>query len=88
MDKIIGIKCNCESNLDINGSWDRKSLEDECEYLGQPREDWLSYLFGHLFADYNGWNTEIEDAFANNESLVSMTVKLDCGIATITKLYM
>ena len=89
MDKdIIGIKCVCHSNIDLNGNWTRKDLEEECEYLERPKEDWLNHLFGHLFSDYAGWNSEIEDAFTNNDSIVSMRVMLDgdCTVL-ISKLY-
>lgn len=88
MDKdIIGIQCECSTNPDLNGYWTRKDLEEECEYLEQPKEDWLNHLFGHLFSDYAGWNSEIEDAFVNNDSLVSMRVMLGFYAVDITKQY-
>lgn len=88
MDKdIIGIRCKCDSNPDLNGYWSRKDLEQDCEDLEIPKKDWLSYLFDHLFIDYDGWNTKLEDAFIENDSLVSMRVMIGNDGVELTKWY-
>lgn len=86
MKAIDAIQCDCNSNPDLDGYYDRAELEDQCEYLGQPKEDWMSHLFGHLFADYSDWNEELETAFMN-DSLQKMTVDLNGDIVTIKKIY-
>ena len=88
MDKsVIGIMCDCATNSDLNGSWTKKDLEEECKDLGIPPEDWMSHLFGHLFEDYSCWNTSLEEAFINNDSLVSMRVMIGFYVVDVTKVY-
>ena len=84
---IKAIRVDCATNCDLDGYWSREDLEKECVDLEIPKEDWLSYLFGHLFSDYSGWNATIEDTFINNDSIVSMRVMLDYYRVDITKLY-
>ena len=84
---ITAIKCDCSTNPDLDGFWLREQLEEDFASLGFPKEDWLSYLFGHLFSDYDEWNAKIEDAFINNDSIVSMKLKLGHDFVVVTKLY-
>ena len=84
---VIGIECVCNSNSDLDGYWSREHLERECEDLGYPKKDWLSYLFGHLFNDYDGWNSEIEEVFINNDSIMSMRLTLGRDDVELTKWY-
>lgn len=86
MKAIDAIQCDCSMNPDIDGYYDRAVLEEQCEYLGQPAENWMSHLFGHIFADYSDWNKELETAFMN-DSLQKMTVDLNGDIVTIKKIY-
>jgi hypothetical protein len=39
MDNIIGIKCECSTNNDIDGWYFRKDIEEECEYLGLNKNE-------------------------------------------------
>ena len=86
MRDIVAIQCDCNANLDIDGFYCRDDLEEQCEYLGQPKKNWMSHLFGHLFADYSDWSEELETAFMN-DSLTKMTVNLDGDVVTIKKIY-
>lgn len=84
---IKAIRVNCATNCDLDGCWSREDLENECVDLDIPKEDWMSYLFGHLFSDYSGWTAAIEDAFISNDNIVSMCVMLGYYRVDITKLY-
>ena len=88
MDKdIIGIQCDCNDNPDLDGYWERAHLEEECEYLDMPKSEWMSHLFGHLFVDYSGWNSKLEDAFITNDNLVQMKLLIGFYTVVITKVY-
>lgn len=85
--RIKAIRVDCATNCDLNGYWLREDLEKECESIEISKEDWMSYLFSHLFSDYSEWNSAIEGTFINNDSIVSMRVMLGYYRVDITKIY-
>ena len=87
MDNIIGIKCECSTNNDIDGWYSRKDIEEECEYLGLNKNEWMSFLLDRLFIGYDGWNYCIEDAFANNDNISEMTIKLNADDGVVDSVH-
>ena len=83
---VIAIHIN-SSDPDIEGCYDRNDMEEQCEYLGQPKENWMSHLLGHVFMDYNEWTQELEDMFIKTDSLKKMTVQLGDVKVDIEKVY-
>ena len=86
MDNIRAIRIDCNSNPDYDGFWQAEDMQEECEYLGQPKENWISHLLGHLFVDTKDWTAELENAFLN-DNLRKMTVVLDGDTVTLIKVY-
>ena len=83
---ITGIICNCSANPDIDGYYDRKFIEEACEYLSKPKTDWMKYLLGNIFIDCPEWTVEIENVFLN-DAVMNMTVDLgENGVVEIKKL--
>jgi hypothetical protein len=47
----------------------------------------MSFLLDSLFTDYDGWNYSIEDAFANNDNISEMTIKLNADDGVVDSVH-
>ena len=84
---IYGIKCSCNSNIDVNGYWTKNDMQDECRDMGIPEDQWMSYLFSHIFSDYNEWTSEVEDAFIKNDCITQMKLHMGTDHITLEKIF-
>ena len=84
---VYAIKCDCNTNIDIDGTYTKDDMQEECRELGIPKDSWMSYLFSHLFSDYKEWNSEIEDTFMNNDSITQMHLVMDADRIVLTKIF-
>ena len=78
---VTKIESFCPDNPDLCGSWHAEDVKEVCRDLGIPEEDWLEYIFDHLFSDYDGWTKEVQATFLAS-NVISM--KLKVGFYTVT----
>ncbi len=84
---VTAIKCYCETNPDFAGAWNASDIKEELKDLGDiPENEWMDYLFSHLFGDVKDWTPEIENAVSNN-SVHEIGLTLDGHKVTIKKFY-
>lgn len=87
MDAVKAIKCYCASNPDFNGSWNASDIKQELKDLGDiPENEWMEYLFGHIFNDYNDWTSELEHVVVS-DTVKDITLKIDNHMVVIKKFY-
>ena len=84
--EINGIESSCWSNSDLKGRWFKAEIQKECEDLGIPKEEWISYILDHVFIDCEGWTSELADFFINNDCILTMDLKLGNEYVTLRKL--
>lgn len=83
------LSIECSSNLDFEGDFFKEDVEEELADLGiDAREDgqtgWMSYVFGHMFSDADGWSTALEDAILL-PNVKKAQISLGNDIVTIVK---
>ena len=86
--ELKGIMCKCATNYDLCGIWKAEDVNKELEDVmpDVPDSEWLSYILGHLFSDYEGWTSELENVVVS-DMVRDIRIALGDDIVHITKLY-
>ena len=83
---VTAIKCYCKTNADLRGAWNASDVKENLEELDMPDCEWLEYLLGRFFSDYEEFTSEILNVVVN-DSVKEITLTLDGHNVTIKKFY-
>ena len=84
---IYAIKCSCRTNPDVEGTWTRYDMQNECRDFGFNEDEWMSWLFNHIFSDYPEWTSEIEDVFIKSNSISKMDLVMGTDCISLVKVF-
>ena len=60
------LQCDCATNCDLDGAWWAEDVKQELDELDMPDAEWMSYILGHLFSDYEEWTSELENVVTSD----------------------
>ena len=86
MKEVYAVRCECNSNPDLDTTFYADEIKKNCKDLGIPEKDWMEYSLSYLFIDCPEWTEKIESVVLS-PIVRDITITLGGDVVHIMKRY-